>query len=276
MCLTDPAAKKVYDADLPGASPAVAEVEPGDDEPEAPLELVAPAPQRPQAQTEIPVAAAPSLLAPAAVLAPAGGGQDRLDEAAAAAQASPAARRGLGTKRALYQRLARTRQLAAAWEQSGKYLAWPKRRLTRPAEATEIIQLLTTVRTLLRGFPLMGEAGQPGYLVVALARQQVIVPTFQTLLASQREALARDWWAGRTVLTAHREFLRQELRAQRKRSLLGRWFRAARVFVAEQPGGVLLLLALLALNVAIWRTFVFPEWFERPAPTAPATAPEEP
>jgi hypothetical protein len=204
------------------------------------------------------------------------GGQHRIDHAAELAQTSPAARRGLGTKRALYRRLARTRELARAWEQAGKYLAWPKRRLTRPAEEAELVEVLTTIPGLLRGFPrLLGEAGQPGYLIVALARQQGIVPTFQTLLASQREAYARDWWAGRTLLGAHREFLREELRTLRKRSRLARYARAVRVFVAEQPGGLLVLLALVALNVAIWRTFVLPEWFESAPAPAPATAPTE-
>ena len=63
--------------------------------------------------------------------------------------------------------------------------------------------------------PLMGQAGQPGYLVVALARQQMIVPTLQTLLPSQREALARDWQAGHALLRSIRQFLRQELRVVR-------------------------------------------------------------
>jgi hypothetical protein len=347
VCLTDPAAKKAYDADLLGASAASPEGEACEDEPEAPLELVAPTPapvsesaspsaprtpadwpaphvpQRPPALTEIPVpvprgapaartleglaprpvpttAAAdsspavslpvpdkpaprppavtiPEASRPAAAAAPPSqGGQDRADHAAEIASSSPAARRGLGTKRALYRRLARTRELARAWEQAGKYLAWPKRRLTRPAEAAELVDVLTTIRTQLRGFPrLLGEAGQPGYLIVALARQQGIVPTFQTLLASQREAYARDWWAGRTLLASHREFLRQELRSLRRRSLLGRYARAVRVFIAEQPGGLLVLLALLALNVAIWRTIVLPEWLEHITAPVPETAPTE-
>jgi hypothetical protein len=79
------------------------------------------------------------------------------------------------------------------------------------------------------------------------------VPTFQALLSSQREALARDWWAGRTFLQAHREFLRQELRTLRKKSVWYRGTRAVRTFLSEHPGGVLILLGLLALNVALWR-----------------------
>ncbi|HJT76995.1 MAG TPA: hypothetical protein VJ739_07300, partial [Gemmataceae bacterium] len=178
------------------------------------------------------------------------------DPAKEAAQ-SELARRGLGTKRALYRRLAQARRLARAWEVAGKYLAWPKRRVSRPAEATELVKVLGEIREALRGFPrLLGEAGQPGYLVIALTRQPAVVPTFQTLLASQREALARDWWAGRTLLQEHRAFIRQELRTLRKRGLVYRALRAARSLVSDHPAGLLVLLALLALAVALWRSIL--------------------
>ena len=55
---------------------------------------------------------------------------------------------------------------------------------------------------------LLGQAGQPGYLVLALARQELMVPMLQSLLPSQREALARDWQAGHDLLVNHRAFLR--------------------------------------------------------------------
>src|SRR5205085_2212475 len=127
-----------------------------------------------------------------------------------AAQLSTTARRGLGTKRALYYRIARTRQLLRAWDQAGVFLSKPKRRLTKQAEAADLVRQLTTIRHLLRRFPpLLGEAGQPGYLVVALARQEMIVQTFRTLLPSQRERLAQDWQSGRELLVSHRQFLRQ-------------------------------------------------------------------
>jgi hypothetical protein len=196
-----------------------------------------------------------------------------VDPVAEAARSAPAARRGLGTRRALYRRLAQTRRLARAWELAGKYLAWPKRRLTRPAEANELTGILTTLTDELHGFPpLLGEAGQPGYLALSLARQPAVVPTFQTLLASQREALARDWWAGRTFLQSHREFLRQELRTLRKRGPLYRAVRAARSFLSEHPGGVLILLGLLALNLALWRSLLAPDWWPSLTPDRPAAS----
>jgi hypothetical protein len=89
---------------------------------------------------------------------------------------------------------------------------------------------------------------------MALARQQMIVQTFQALLPSQREVLARDWEAGYTLLTAHRQFLRYELRSLRRKSWLGQGLRAARAGLSEHPGWVLLVLALVAFVVALWNT----------------------
>lgn len=195
-----------------------------------------------------PAAAVPAEPPPAPV--------EPIDAVLESARSSQPARRGLGTKRALYYRVARTRSLLTAWLRAGKYLNDPKRKLSRPAEAREFLELLAAIRRLLDNFPpLLGEAGQPGYLVVALARQQVIVPTFQTLLPSQREALARDWAAGQKLLLAHKDFLRQELRALRHKTPLGRALRAARAFLNEHPAGLLVVLGLLAVAIALWREF---------------------
>jgi hypothetical protein len=144
--------------------------------------------------------------------------------------------------------------LLHAWEQAGKYLAQPQRRLTRPSEATELIQHLTRIKTLLNGFPpLLGGAGQPGYLVVALAKQPTPVPTFQTLLPSQRQTLAQNWEAGKKLLQAHREFLRQELRGLRRKGPLRRSVRSVKAFVSEYPEFILFAVALFAVIIALTR-----------------------
>jgi hypothetical protein len=179
--------------------------------------------------------------------------RERIDPIVAQASASEA-RRGLGTKRGLYARIARTRRLLWAWEQAGKYLGDPQRRVSRPAEATDLIRQLARIQALMRGFPpLLGEAGQPGYLVVALARQQTPVPTFQTLLPSQRETLAQHWESGHRLLTAHRQFLRQEARSLRRRNGLAIAARAVRSFFSDYPEYVLFALAVLALTIALAR-----------------------
>jgi hypothetical protein len=183
------------------------------------------------------------------------------------ASRSAAARRGLGTRRGLYQRLARTRRLMRAWERAGKYLGSAKRRLSKPAEATELINDLKELRQALTGFTvLLGEAGQPGYSVVVLARQPAPVPIFQTLLPGQRVTLAQHWKDGRQLLQAHRDYLRLEIQAHRKRGPIGRLWRATRHAITDQPGVLLLLLGLIALNVAIWRQYVNVDWSRVTAP----------
>jgi hypothetical protein len=169
-----------------------------------------------------------------------------------AAQSGPA-RRGIGTKRALYYRVARTRQVLRAWTSLGKYLRSPKRRLNRSTEGPNMVRHLEEITKLIKGFPpLLGEAGQPGYLVLALTQVDTI-KVFQSFSAHQREALTRDWRAGVKLLLAHRDFLRQELRALRKRTFGQHLVRATLSLITDQPGTVLLLLALLAINIALWR-----------------------
>lgn len=208
-------------------------------------------PEVPEGPPAAPATPAPPTAAPAT-------GADaptKLDHVVEVAE-SATARRGLGTKRGVYRRLAATRRVLRAWEAAGKYLATPARRLTRPSEATELINQMKAIRAALERFPkLLGDAGQPGYSVVLLARQPAPVPIFQTLLPSQRETLAQHWRSGRQLLEAHREYLRREARSLKKKSFLGRAWRATRATVTDQPGIVLLLLALIALNIAIVRQF---------------------
>jgi hypothetical protein len=288
VCLTDPEAKKAYDARF-AAAPATpaAMVEEDQEQSDATHDPLAwlyagPGagidPTRAVTQLELPTPrngapssppreASPSAkalddtgqragLIPPPVRRIPGSGPAKHDPILEAAHESPTARRGLGTKRALYHRVACTRRLLRAWNEAGPYVGHPGRRLNKPVEATDLIHALITLRTQLKSFPpLLGQAGQPGYLVVALARQQVIVPTFQTLLPSQREALARDWRAGLKLLHAHLQFLREELRTMRERGMFNRTIRAMRSMLLGHFGLLLLLLAGLAVVVALWRSF---------------------
>jgi hypothetical protein len=287
-CLTDPAAKSAYDAalgsargllvaPLPGAAPAngksgflrawlfgrgrLTSVAAAPDlRPPAVSEIWVTAPATPQAALPIEVSpfawgesngvAAPAP-APAPAVIPPSVPVDPVERIARC----PLARQGLGTRRAVYRRLAQTRQLARAWSAAGKYLGHPDRRAKTGAEAVELSRLLAAVRRRLAGFPpLVGVAGQPGSYVVTLAGQarRVAVPTFRMLLPSQREMLARDWQDGLRLLTAHRRFLHQELRALRQAPWWSRAFRAADAAFADHPGWVLAALVAVAVVAAVW------------------------
>jgi hypothetical protein len=161
-------------------------------------------------------------------------------------------RRGPRSKGALYYEIARTRQLLWSWEQVGKYLSRPRRYVSRPAEATDLIHHMRVIRELLpSSTPRLGEAGQPGYLVLALARQQLIVPTLQTLLPSQREALARDWQAGHTLLRSVRQLLREELHVLRRRRGWRHVLRLVSASWRNHPDIVLLIVAWMAINLTV-------------------------
>lgn len=156
----------------------------------------------------------------------------------------------LTTRGALLERITLVRQLLQGWRAIGKYLRRSERPLSKPSEATDLIQQMDRVRKLLGTLPgLLGEAGLPGYLVAALARQPLIVPTVQTLLPSQRSALARDWHHGLALLVAHQRWLRLELRARRSRSGFARGVRAILLTLYDRPGLVLIALGLVALNL---------------------------
>lgn len=271
VCLTEPATKKQYDAVLLGtAAPAAAEVAVAEPPETAsqfrdPLAwLFGPALPRSLSATPpplsrlaaLPPAVQPQTIKPAEQPANPVEPAEHVDSVIAAARESGPARRGLGTKRGLYTRVVATRKLLRVWEQLGTYLEPAKRRLSRSADGPELSRLFQEMTVLLRRFPrLLGAAGQPGYLVVMLCQQEDMARSFQALDPSQREALSRDWAAGQKLLTAHKDFLRQEIRTRRKRTLKERITRATWAAVADQPAMIFVLLLLLALNIALWRAF---------------------
>jgi hypothetical protein len=176
--------------------------------------------------------------------------EEPVDPALEAARSWPA-RRGLGTKRAIYTRISRARRLIRAWVQAGKFLGDQRFQITQKPEAIDLVRQLTIIRQQLQDFPpLLGQAGQPGYLVIALARQPEIVKTFLALSPAQRRGYVRDWQAGLTFLAAYRLFLREELTAMRRRSRLGRMLLGMKSMIVEHPGLWLLLLGLITANLA--------------------------
>ena len=127
-------------------------------------------------------------------------------------------------------------------------------------DGPELSRLLRETTVALRRYgPLIGAAGQPGYLVVILLRQDDAGLEFgENWTPANGDAPSRDWQAGRKFLTAHRDFLRQEVRAMRKRTFRQRLKKAAYAFVADQPAVLFVALLVLVLGVALWRSFAGP------------------
>jgi hypothetical protein len=147
------------------------------------------------------------------------------------------------------------RRLLRAWRGLEQHLGDAAWRVSRPGDAislmTRCAELATQARTLPEG---VGNAGEPGYLVMALARQQVVVPTFQSLLPGQREALARDWSTGLDQLHRQLAALRAATRTLRKKSPFRKRATHILTFLSLHPSFVLLLLGVLALLIAALRT----------------------
>jgi hypothetical protein len=158
----------------------------------------------------------------------------------------------LGTRRRVYERVLWTRQALRAWERAGKYLGKPKRRLTKFAEEAELARVLAALDELLQEVPdLLGQPGQAAYRVLALARQEPVADSFKALDDGQRDALARDWIAGRLFLLAHRRFLKQRIRALRHLTRGQRLRRAVDAALTDHLKWVLLALGLLGVVILV-------------------------
>jgi hypothetical protein len=160
---------------------------------------------------------------------------------------SAAALQYLGTRRDLFERLLLTRRLLRAWQRAGKYLNKPERRLTKPVEEAELTRLLLAIDDLLEEAPeLLGQPGQPGYHVLALVSQEPVAEHFKSLEKSQREALARDYCAGRVLLEEYRELLMEEVKCHRKLTCWQRYRRACDAALTAHLAWVVVGLGLIA------------------------------
>jgi hypothetical protein len=281
VCLTDPAAKKVYDHDLhlngdtgtqPSTAPAAEIVDPNEpvvvlynpaDAGAPPVQVhfsgSSPPPVRKSMAETTPPPPVAQIVETAEV-PPAAIPVDAAVPAGPHVPPAPATRHT--ARRALYRNMVRTRRLLGHWRQLGLYLSSPKRRLTRPAEAVDFLRQLEGIRQLTAELPpLLGQAGQAGYHVLTLV-QLNSVPTFQTLTLEQREVLSRDWNDGQLALEKHSAVLRTNLKQSRRQGTLLSLGRASVRLVKNHPGVVLVVLATVSLLVVIFRTLVF-DWFPR-------------
>lgn len=166
------------------------------------------------------------------------------------------ARFNLGTRNGVYNRLLLTRRLIQHWETIGKYVKFPERKLNRKSAANELDYELSVVGDLLKEFPpILGQAGQPGYQVMTLATMQLL-KTFQNMDLLQRQSLSLDWYSGRNLLRSHTRFVRNRGKELRKANKFQRFLSGISSILFERIGLILVLIALVALNLAIWRTLI--------------------
>jgi hypothetical protein len=231
VCLTDPAAKRAYDAAL---HPAPAPEPP-------PTRPTPPPPPEDDDNSPLPLAP-PEVIAPAPVVR-------------RPASAPPHPRRD-DDRRQPYRRLAAARRLLAAWRDAGEFLGDADRTLQRPAEAVELVGVLWQLRVQLEdeGAASVGLPGQPGAVVAALARQPLPLHTFRHLLPEQRVTLASDWRFGEDRLnTAYRD-LQRAVRRHRRHAARRTLARAVRWLLTDRLDLLLFVLGMAALGLALYRS----------------------
>jgi hypothetical protein len=277
VCLTEPSAKQAYDQTLLGARPRVPpppppstpRPEPRDaivwlwtpgingpgDVPPPPVRNTSPTPPPPVRVPPPPLPEPPVAENPPPPPPPQPASEP-VDPVLESARSAPV-RKGISTRRALYRRIARTRHLLRLWHRMRKHLEDPHKPLSKQ-EAGELARTVEQAEEAVEDFPLLGEAGQPGYLIVSLTTLDR-ARDLRNLTLSQRESLERDWRAGLRFLEAHRDFLREEVKVDRGRSQSNRCVRAARALLNEQPVcALLVLMALFAVGIAVWRSWLAP------------------
>jgi hypothetical protein len=226
VCLTDPQARRAYDASLGIADPSPA----------------------PPAAADASVTTAADETIPLVPL-----------ELPAAHPVPPAPRPGQPSsqaRRSLYRRRAAFRRLVVAWDGVGQLLADAQRPWNSRTDLVELVQHLAAIRLLTADddAPLSAAEGRPGAQVIALARQPLLVTVLREVAPPQRQALAADWSAGRARLDALDGAFRQELRPDLRRAVRRRLRRLTRAAFVDHLDLSLMLIGLAALALAVYRS----------------------
>jgi hypothetical protein len=158
------------------------------------------------------------------------------------AEDSEQAREAVLTLQAVMTRADLTRQLLIAWRKAGRYLANPRRKLTRPVEKTDFSRKMEALHEAAEPYPdFVAHLGRPGYRAVALAHLGIPPDVFNAMGDEPREQLARDWQLAHKILLAHRIFLLTHFKVLRRRGSVGRCVHTLRISYRSNP--------------TLWRTF---------------------
>jgi hypothetical protein len=286
VCLTDPAARAIYDAEL-GLPPLVPASEPiasvvprpaPPPLPQPPYEVIpgfpiptdedAPSPDMTQIiEVSFPVGLLPpKAVAPAYEVVEDKPSQpkvlpyeivpDFLIEADLINRAEPPWQPA--TRRQLYTRLTRLRRLLATWQKLKLFFDDPQEPLDRPMTVLLLLEVVRELQPLLDCVPLLiGDPWRPGGLVVALIRQPLFLHNLRSLLPDQRQAVTLDWQRGEGELSREYARLRELSRSgrpfRRHFPRRGRLMRTAR-WAMRNPESLLVGLALAILLLVLLRS----------------------
>jgi len=166
-----------------------------------------------------------------------------------------AVKRPADPHRAIYADLVRVRRALTIWERLRLFVEEPERTFTR---RTDTVAFMTCLSDLLPTLPsaadLVGTGSQPGHLIAALARQQLVVEMFRSLLPDQREALARDCRQAHLTLRDYYDDRRAEIRTRTRRNFARRYWYPLLRELKMRPEWVLLGVGVTALSIALLRS----------------------
>jgi hypothetical protein len=160
-------------------------------------------------------------------------------------------------RRQIYADIVRVRRVLRVWDQLRVFLEDANETFTRRTSTVAFMACLGELRPLLPTvIDIVGGRNETGSLVTALARQPLVIDTFQQLLPSQRGALAQDCRAAHDELEGRYRRLREEIRELTHKSFKRRvWRPMCRAMVAR-PEWILLLMGLLSLGIALFRSLL--------------------
>lgn len=176
---------------------------------------------------------------------------------------SRVARVGLCTRRGILRRIQTLRALLRAWNNIGRLLPTnrPGKKLNQKAQAQALVRNLTRVEKLLDQFPpLLGQAGQPGFLVLSLHEQDLTAKKLHSLDPAQRDKLREDWEMGYSLLRAHGRLLSELVAGYRGLGFFGRMAHALRSAMVHQPVVAASLFTLVGVNLLLWGWYAYRWW----------------
>ena len=185
-----------------------------------------------------------------------------LEEAARSRQA----RIGLCTRRGILRRIQTLRQVLRAWNNVGRLLAAPPttRKASLKGRTQALARNLQKVEQLLAVFPpILGQAGQPGFLVISLLEQELTSKKLQSLKSEQRDKLVQDWQAGSHLLRAHARLLSELVAEFQGLGPAGRVVHALRSAMTHQPQVASVAITLVASNLILWGYYLSRWWAGR-------------
>lgn len=157
--------------------------------------------------------------------------------------------------RALYRRIVRARRVLRIWETLGAYLEDSAKTFTQRTQTIAFMNVLGDLRPLLSTIEnRVGKPNEPGHLIAALARQQLVVDMFRSLLPSQREALLQDCRSANSILLEHYQSMRSEVRQLTHKNFRRRVVNPAFRHLSVHPEWLFLLLGIAALAIAFVRS----------------------